>query len=141
MDIDNLIRSGKLEDVYGSNPAIITYQKERIERSVKGYEEHFGKCEDLHIFSAAGRSEIGKNGVVRDAAVHERVIRDIVAFSESIGFTVQGLSFSPITGPKGNVEFLLYIFKGCTKNVAEMHNLTELISEIVEKAHLLGKSC
>ena len=61
MDIDNLIRSGKLEDVYGSDPAIITYQKERIERAVKGYEEHFGKCEDLHIFSAAGRSEIGGN--------------------------------------------------------------------------------
>lgn len=61
MDIDNLIRSGKLEDVYGSDPAIITYQKERIERAVKGYEEHYGKCEDLHIFSAAGRSEIGGN--------------------------------------------------------------------------------
>lgn len=88
----------------------------------------------------AGRSEIGKNGVVRDAAVHERVIRDIVAFSESIGFTVQGLSFSPITGPKGNVEFLLYIFKGCPKNVPEMHNITDSISEIVKNAHLLGKS-
>ena len=61
MDIDNLIRSGKLEDVYGSDPAIITYQKERIERAVKGYEEHYGKCDDLHIFSAAGRSEIGGN--------------------------------------------------------------------------------
>ncbi len=61
MDIDYLIRSGKLEDVYGSDPAIISYQKERIERAVKGYEEHFGKCEDIHIFSAAGRSEIGGN--------------------------------------------------------------------------------
>ena len=61
MDIDNLIRSGKLEDVYGSDPVIISYQKERIERAVKGYEEHFGKCEDIHIFSAAGRSEIGGN--------------------------------------------------------------------------------
>ena len=41
----------------------------------------------------AGRSEIGKNGVVRDAEVHKRVIREIAAFSESIGFTVKGLSF------------------------------------------------
>lgn len=87
----------------------------------------------------AGRSEIGKNGVVRDAAVHERVIREMLAFSESIGFTVCGLSFSPITGPKGNVEFLLYISKGCTKNVPEMHKIAESVSEIVKNAHLLGK--
>ncbi len=89
----------------------------------------------------AGRSEIGKNGVVRDAAVHERVIREILAFSESIGFTAQGLSFSPITGPKGNVEFLLYISKGCTKNIPEMHKIQDLIPEVVKNAHLLGKSC
>ena len=88
----------------------------------------------------AGRSEIGKNGVVRDASVHERVIRDILAFSQSIGFTPMGLSFSPITGPKGNVEFLLYIMKGCPKNVPEMHNITDSIPEIVKNAHLLGKN-
>ena len=89
----------------------------------------------------AGRAEIGKNGVVRDAAVHERVIREIAAFSESIGFELKGLSFSPITGPKGNVEFLLYIFKGCTKNIPEMHKITDTIPEIVKNAHLLGKFC
>lgn len=87
----------------------------------------------------AGRSEIGKNGVVRDAAVHERVISEIVSFSESIGFSVKGLSFSPITGPKGNVEFLLYIQKGCTKNDTELHKITVSIPEIVKNAHLLGK--
>lgn len=88
----------------------------------------------------AGRSEIGKNGVVRDAAVHERVIREIVAFAESIGFTAAGLSFSPITGPKGNVEFLLYIVKGCPKNIPELHKISDSIPEIVKSAHLLGKS-
>ena len=61
MDINNLIRSGKLEDVYGNDTAIISYQKERIERAVGNFETQFGKCEDLHIFSAAGRSEIGGN--------------------------------------------------------------------------------
>ena len=89
----------------------------------------------------AGRSEIGKNGVVRDAAVHERVIRDMLTFAESIGFSVCGLSFSPITGPKGNVEFLLYMQKGCPKNDAGMHKIAESIPEIVRNAHLLGKSC
>ena len=61
MDINNLITSGKLEDIYGNDTSIISYQKERITRAVGNYETQFGKCEDLHIFSAAGRSEIGGN--------------------------------------------------------------------------------
>ena len=89
----------------------------------------------------AGRAEIGKNGVVRDAAVHERVIREMLTFADTIGFTVCGLSFSPITGPKGNVEFLLYMRKECTKNDAGMHKIAESVPEIVKNAHLLGKSC
>ena len=89
----------------------------------------------------AGRAEIGKNGVVRDAAVHERVIREMIAFADAIGFSVCGLSYSPITGPKGNLEFLLYMKKGCTKNDAEMHKIAESVPEIVKSAHSLGKSC
>ncbi len=88
----------------------------------------------------AGRAEIGKNGVVRDAAVHERVIREILMFADETGFTVSGLSFSPITGPKGNIEFLLYMQKGSTKNDASLHNISLLIPEIVKNAHLLGKN-
>ena len=89
----------------------------------------------------AGRAEIGKNGVVRDAAVHERVIRDMLSFADAAGFTVCGLSFSPITGPKGNVEFLLYMKKCCTKNDAGMYKIAEMVPEIVKNAHSLGKSC
>ena len=88
----------------------------------------------------AGRAEIGKNGVVRDAAVHERVVSEMISFADSVGFNVAGISFSPITGPKGNVEFLLYMQKGGTKNDASLHKLTESIPEIVKNAHLLGKS-
>ena len=57
----------------------------------------------------AGRSEVGKNGVVRDARVHEEVCRRMLAFALESGYHVCGLSFSPITGPKGNIEFLLYL--------------------------------
>ena len=57
----------------------------------------------------AGRGQVGKNGVVRDPAVHESVLRDIVSFAASIGWQVQALDFSPITGPKGNIEFLAHI--------------------------------
>ncbi|HJQ18041.1 MAG TPA: TlyA family RNA methyltransferase, partial [Allosphingosinicella sp.] len=55
----------------------------------------------------AERSEIGKGGVVRDPAVHERVCAAAAAWVESRGWAVVGLTRSPITGPEGNVEFLL----------------------------------
>jgi 23S rRNA (cytidine1920-2'-O)/16S rRNA (cytidine1409-2'-O)-methyltransferase len=55
----------------------------------------------------AGREEVGKGGVVRDPAVHERVCSEAKAWVESQGWTVLGMTPSPITGPEGNVEFLL----------------------------------
>ena len=55
----------------------------------------------------AGREEVGKGGVVRDPAVHERVCSEARAWAESQGWTVRGITPSPITGPEGNVEFLL----------------------------------
>jgi 23S rRNA (cytidine1920-2'-O)/16S rRNA (cytidine1409-2'-O)-methyltransferase len=55
----------------------------------------------------AGREEVGKGGVVRDPAVHERVCRAAAGWIDSQGWTVVGIEASPITGPEGNVEFLL----------------------------------
>ena len=55
----------------------------------------------------AGREEVGKGGVVRDPAVHERVCAEAAAWVRSQGWTVVGVTPSPITGPEGNVEFLL----------------------------------
>jgi 23S rRNA (cytidine1920-2'-O)/16S rRNA (cytidine1409-2'-O)-methyltransferase len=55
----------------------------------------------------AGREEVGKGGVVRDPAVHERVCADAAEWVTSQGWTVIGITPSPITGPEGNVEFLL----------------------------------
>jgi len=55
----------------------------------------------------AGREEVGKGGVIRDPAVHERVCEEAKAWVESQGWTVLGVTPSPITGPEGNVEFLL----------------------------------
>jgi 23S rRNA (cytidine1920-2'-O)/16S rRNA (cytidine1409-2'-O)-methyltransferase len=56
----------------------------------------------------AGREEVGKGGVVRDPAVHQRVCSDVQTWLEDIGWSVKGLTESPITGPKGNVEFLIW---------------------------------
>ena len=77
----------------------------------------------------AGRELVGKKGVVRDAAVHEQVIRTVLDFMPSIGFSVHGLDYSPITGPEGNIEFLLYMRKS-DKNSVEPD-----ISALVERAH------
>ena len=60
----------------------------------------------------AGRAEVGKGGVVRDPAVHQRVCKAASEWVKSQGWTVLGMTESPITGPEGNVEFLL----GAVKN-------------------------
>jgi 23S rRNA (cytidine1920-2'-O)/16S rRNA (cytidine1409-2'-O)-methyltransferase len=60
----------------------------------------------------AGREEVGKGGVVRDPAVHSRVCDAAADWVTSKGWTVQGIATSPITGPEGNVEFLLGAIKG-----------------------------
>ncbi len=57
----------------------------------------------------AGREEVGKKGVVRDAAVHKTVIDNCMASARAAGYSVLGLDFSPIRGPEGNIEFLCYL--------------------------------
>jgi 23S rRNA (cytidine1920-2'-O)/16S rRNA (cytidine1409-2'-O)-methyltransferase len=56
----------------------------------------------------AGREKVGKSGVVRDSAVHREVLQTVLGFAAKQGFTLQGLTFSPITGGEGNIEFLAY---------------------------------
>lgn len=59
-----------------------------------------------------GRAEVGKGGVVRDPALHERVCEEVQSWVQGLGFTVQGITPSPITGPEGNVEFLIAARRG-----------------------------
>lgn len=59
-----------------------------------------------------GREEVGKGGVVRDPALHQRVWDEVRAWIEGLGWTVQGIVESPITGPEGNVEFLISAHRG-----------------------------
>ncbi len=60
----------------------------------------------------AGREEVGKSGVVRDPGVHDRVCAEVSSWLESRGWSVAGLVASPITGPEGNVEFLIGAVRG-----------------------------
>lgn len=79
----------------------------------------------------AGREQIGKNGIIKDKQVHEKVLRDVTSFAVTYGFTVKGLDFSPIQGGHGNVEFLAYLAKS-----TEAQNLVaDQISVIVSAAH------
>ncbi|GGN95479.1 TlyA family RNA methyltransferase [Saccharibacillus kuerlensis] len=57
----------------------------------------------------AGREKVGKSGVVRDRKVHEEVLNEVLGFANALGFEIGGLTFSPITGGEGNVEFLAYL--------------------------------
>lgn len=69
----------------------------------------------------AGREKVGKKGVVRDLAVHEEVIAKVVDFAVEQRFFVRDLEYSPIKGPEGNIEYLVYIKKadtgGCDESV------------------------
>ena len=80
----------------------------------------------------AGREEVGKKGVVRDASVHRSVIENITSFAYETGFCVKGLDFSPIKGPEGNIEYLMYV----SKNGENTNNVTEdIIDSVVTKSH------
>ena len=57
----------------------------------------------------AGKEKVGKKGVVRDPAVHKEVLDDFVALTKEIGFKILGLTFSPVKGPEGNIEFLAHL--------------------------------
>lgn len=81
----------------------------------------------------AGREKVGKKGVVRDKNVHREVISMVIDYAISIGFEVLNLEFSPIKGPEGNIEYLLYLQKHTDERTYD--NVNADIDSIVEKAH------
>jgi len=82
----------------------------------------------------AGREQVGKKGIVRDSKVHEEVLQGMVDFSLRQGYDVYNMSYSPITGGDGNIEFLLHLrWKGERELGENQAPLT--VSEVVEEAH------
>lgn len=81
----------------------------------------------------AGREKVGKKGVVRDPAVHLEVIEKIVDYAKSISFEILNLEFSPIKGPEGNIEYLLYLRR--LKEGQESERMVFESAQIVKKAH------
>ena len=84
----------------------------------------------------AGREKVGKKGVVKDPLVHEEVIEKIVLFADSIGLLPEKLDFSPVKGPEGNIEYLLYMKKAKSDGTLNMKVSKSVIKDVVDAAHL-----
>ncbi len=82
----------------------------------------------------AGREKVGKKGVVRDKKVHEEVIEMVVEYAKSIELYPLKLDFSPVKGPEGNIEYLLYLSKN-PDDVNEIGDSHFSINEVVEASH------
>ncbi len=80
----------------------------------------------------AGKERVGKNGVVRDQKVHQAVLHEVLTKISQIGFSIQGVSFSPIRGPEGNIEFLAYLD---LSGISSISIEEEAIQKLVERAH------
>ncbi len=78
----------------------------------------------------AGKEKVGKKGVVRDIEVHRDVVESIIGFAFETGYSVLALSFSPVKGPEGNIEYLMYIRK-------EQNNIQQVdyIDSVIERSH------
>ncbi len=83
----------------------------------------------------AGRAEVGKHGVVRDAGVHLSVCTTILEYACDCGYDVCGLSYSPITGPKGNIEFLAMLQKCAAPRGTILFPVPHFIKDVVARAH------
>ena len=77
----------------------------------------------------AGKEKVGKKGVVRDSAVHEEVLQNFISLAKSLDFTIRDLTFSPVKGPEGNIEFLAHL------SLAAGEDSYPTPSELVAQAH------
>ncbi len=81
----------------------------------------------------AGREKVGKKGVVREKSTHLEVIEMVIAYAKSIGFGILNLEFSPIKGPEGNIEYLLYL-QNYPQGAEAVHGEVDP-KAVVEEAH------
>lgn len=81
----------------------------------------------------AGRENVGKKGVVRDKKIHTQVIENVIEYAKSIGFGILNLDFSPVKGPEGNIEYLLYLQKICDGEIFNDNNIVP--KDVVEQSH------
>lgn len=76
----------------------------------------------------AGREKVGKKGVVREKSVHLEVIENVFSYAKELNFAIRGLTYSPIKGPEGNIEYLVYLSKS-------LNDVDIDINDVVNEAH------
>lgn len=81
----------------------------------------------------AGREFIQKGGLVKKAEVHQMVIEGVCEKAQKIGFSIQGLTFSPLKKTSGNIEYLIYLAKDSGKD--KINNFSQIVEEVVKQAH------
>ena len=81
----------------------------------------------------AGKEKVGKKGVVRDSAVHKEVIENVIGYAHQNGFFVKELTFSPIKGPEGNIEFLIVITKNEADDLVDEAAIDLVVGQAKEK--------
>lgn len=79
----------------------------------------------------AGREQVGKKGIVRDRKVHVEVIENVIGYAKENGLYPQGLTFSPVTGAKGNIEYLLHLSK--SENLSYNVNVQNIVNNSHEE--------
>ena len=82
----------------------------------------------------AGRENVGKKGVVREPHVHETVIRDVFRAAQEAGFCIRALSYSPVKGPEGNIEYLMHLVGTGEESAASGVSQEEIVA-VVAEAH------
>ncbi len=82
----------------------------------------------------AGREKVGKKGVVREKSTHIEVLQNTLNFAKECGFSVKGLTFSPITGPEGNIEFLAWLSVQPSEEHYDIEKTVEEAHECMRKA-------
>lgn len=81
----------------------------------------------------AGKEKVGKKGVVRDMTVHQEVVENVIGMAIENGFSVKGLEFSPVKGPEGNIEYLIYLVKDGKSEVDDEINAQEIVNRSHEE--------
>ena len=83
----------------------------------------------------AGREKVGKKGGVRDTAVHRAVLETTCAAALALGLVIRGLDYSPVKGPEGNIEYLLYLSKNKESEGLSADALAAAVTRVVSDSH------
>ncbi len=103
-DIDELVRFASVDVSFISLSKVLPPMRDLMK-------ENAGAVCLIKPQFEAGREKVGKKGVVREKSTHEEVIRNVLGFTLEAGFDLLGLDYSPVKGPEGNIEYLMYIRK------------------------------